>query len=127
MAGTRRRAIVRARGDSAERLAERHLVSNGLTLLSRNYRCRFGEVDLVMADRQTIAFVEVRLRAKGRFGGALQSVDERKQGRLIQAASAYLGEHPEHEDAPVRFDVVALDGQPGGKIGIKWLRDAFRP
>ncbi len=109
----------RQQGDHAEAQAERWLRRQGLTTLARNYRCRRGEVDLIMRQGETLIFVEVRLRRHAGFGGALASVDARKQQRLILAAQHYLQRHS--WDGPCRFDVVGLDAQ-----GVAdWIQDAF--
>jgi len=113
MAGTQQR------GKDAENQASRYLQRHGMTLLSRNHRCRGGEIDLVMRDRDTLVFVEVRLRSHRAFGGALASVDRRKQQRLIIAAQHYLQQQP--WSGPCRFDVVGIDA--GGRCD--WIRDAF--
>lgn len=109
-----------ARGARAEELARAHLERAGLKLLTRNYRCPHGEIDLVMADGAAVVFVEVRFRASRAFGSAAESVDARKRARLIAAARHYLLAHP--GDRPCRFDVLATDGD----APIEWLRDAFR-
>ena len=92
--------------------------------VSRNYRCRRGEIDLVMRDVRTLVFVEVRRRRSRRFGGGLESVDQRKQARLTAAAEHYLATHRVSVDCPCRFDVVAIDGPPR-RTTIEWVRDAF--
>ncbi len=106
-------------GLDGERQAERFLRAQGLELVTRNYRCRHGEIDLVMQDGASLVFVEVRRRGRTDFGGAAASVDARKQRRLIATARHYLagrGEPP-----PCRFDVVAIEGDGAPQ----WLRDAF--
>lgn len=100
------------------------LVRRGLTLLARNYRCRRGEIDLVMRDADTLVFVEVRRRSSRAFGGALDSVDARKRARLVAAAEHFLMTRRIGDDRPCRFDVVAIDGRPP-HTAIEWLRDAF--
>ena len=111
-------------GRDAEDLAERFLVRHGLLPVSRNYRCRRGEIDLVMRDADTLVFVEVRRRTSRMFGGGLDSVDTRKRGRLVAAAEHYLMTHRIGDDHPCRFDVVAIDG-PGRRTTIEWVNDAF--
>jgi putative endonuclease len=108
-------------GAAAEALAERHLQRQGLQTLARNWRCRGGELDLVLRDGDTLVIAEVRKRSRSDFGDALDSVDARKRTRLIRAAQLYLAQHPQHADAPVRFDVVALDADDR----ITWLKAAF--
>ena len=110
-------------GDWAENLALEHLQSNGLKLVQRNYRCRGGELDLIMQDGKVLAFVEVRYRRSQRFGGAVASVDQRKQQRIALAASHYLQRHA--NQSVCRFDVVSVGGTVE-KPSIEWLKDAFR-
>ena len=93
-------------------------------LVSRNYRCRRGELDLVMRDADTLVFVEVRRRTSRAFGGGLDSVDARKQARLVAAAEYYLIANRVGDDQPCRFDVVAIDG-PSRRATIEWIRGAF--
>jgi putative endonuclease len=115
------------RGDDAERLAEDFLGKQGLKLVERNYRCRFGEVDLVMQHGATLVFVEVRLRKHGGrhggndFGGAAASITAGKQRRLIAAAQHYLAGRKELP--PCRFDAVLLNQL--SEEGIEWIQDAF--
>ena len=107
-------------GVQAEDLACTHLERAGLKLLARNYRCPQGEIDLVMDDRDTLVFVEVRYRRSNAFGTPAETVDRRKQARLQAAAEHYLLAH--HADRACRFDVVAVSGHDAR---IEWLRDAF--
>jgi len=107
-------------GEQAERLAATYLESKGLSLIESNYRCRRGEIDLVLRDRDTIVFAEVRLRQSSRFGGAAESVDRRKQARIVAAARHYLAGRGE---VACRFDVVLLDRLEPPRI--EWIRDAF--
>jgi putative endonuclease len=115
----------RAAGDAYEIAAERHAQAQGLQTLDRNVSCRFGEIDLVLRDRDVVVFAEVRYRDSQRFGGALASVDPRKQRRMIAAAQFYLQSRPALSRAPCRFDVFAIEGEIGAPQ-IQWIRDAFR-
>lgn len=112
----------RLAGTSGERRAEKLLRRRGLRLVDRNWHCRQGEVDLIMADGETLVFVEVRLRAPRGFADGAASVDTFKRRKLVQAASMYLADHPVWQEAACRFDVVSIDGDSGG---IDWIRDAF--
>jgi len=116
-------------GRRAEAQALAHLEARGLKLLERNFRCRGGEIDLVMLDGQTLVLVEVRSRASAAFGGAAASVGARKQRRLILAAKRLLLTRPAYRTLPARFDVVAFDAESaaaGSPVRIDWIRDAFR-
>ncbi|ARU30477.1 YraN family protein [Sulfuriferula sp. AH1] len=107
-----------SRGAAAEQMAADYLARQGLTLVERNFRCRLGEIDLIMRDGQTLVFVEVRQRASRQFGGAAASIDSRKQQKLVATAQLYLaklGKMP-----PCRFDAVLMQGQ-----SVQWIRDAF--
>ena len=111
-------------GDSAERIAETFLLGRGLALVARNYRCRFGEIDLVMRERDTLVFVEVRLRRslKGNdFGGPAASITPIKQARIVSTAQHYLSGMKQLP--PCRFDAVLLNSL--NVKDIEWLRNAF--
>ena len=121
-----RRTTKQVAGSHAEALARHHLERAGLTLITSNFRCRLGEVDLVMRDRDFLVFVEVRFRRSARFEAPALTVDGHKQRRIAQAAGMFLARHPSLADEPVRFDVVAINGAADGPAAIQWLRDAFR-
>ena len=110
------------RGRQAETLAWEYLQSRGLRLLQRNYRSRRGEIDLVLQDQDSLVFVEVRYRREARFGSAAESVDRRKQSKLIACAQHYMQAYPGMARQPCRFDVVSVDGSGDS---IEWIRDAF--
>ena len=78
------------RGESGESLAAAFLEGRGLRILSRNYRCRFGEIDLVAESGATLVFVEVRARRSDTFGGPAASITAAKRRRLVAAARHYL-------------------------------------
>jgi putative endonuclease len=107
-------------GDQAELIAAGYLQRKGLALIETRYRCRWGEIDLVLRDRDTLVFTEVRLRSSRGFGGAAYSVGPRKQARIIAAARHYLAGKKE---VPCRFDVVLLERLEPPRI--EWIRDAF--
>lgn len=105
-------------GQAAEDRALAYLEQQGLKLVARNFRCRGGEIDLIMQQGHALAFVEVRQRADARHGGAAASVTAAKQARLIVAAQVYL---QRYSDPPAcRFDVVAIDGAE-----LSWLKNAI--
>ena len=114
-------------GRRAEDLACRHLESLGLRLLERNYRCRAGEIDLVMLDGTTLALVEVRSRSTSDHGDAAATVGARKQQRFMRAARHLMLTRPDYRKLPARFDVVAIDAAAGGgPPDLRWIKDAFR-
>lgn len=111
-------------GRVAEQAALEHLLANGLRLIARNYRCRAGEIDLVMLDGKTLVLVEVRYRSSDRFGGALASITWRKQQRLARAAEHLLLKRADLRRYPARFDVVAISPVATG-TRMEWIRHAF--
>jgi putative endonuclease len=111
-------------GAWAEERALAYLQAHGLALLARNYRCRGGELDLVMEGSGMLVFVEVRHRASADFGTPEETVTASKQKRLLLAARTYLLCHPRHAARPMRFDVVSLQGKLS-EARIKWIRNAF--
>lgn len=111
-------------GDTYELRARRHLQKAGLAPVAHNYSTRFGELDLVMRDGDTLVFVEVRYRRSARFGGAAASVTPRKRERLIRAASGFLAAHPQYADADCRFDVVTFEGDDDA-ARCQWQQAAF--
>ncbi|MGQ9686594.1 MAG: YraN family protein [Thiobacillaceae bacterium] len=106
------------RGAEAEERAALHLQAQGLELLARNWRCRYGEIDLILRDGATLVFVEVRSRRRGDYGGAAESISAAKRARLERSAAAYLMQC-KHRGA-CRFDAVLVDGER-----LTWLRGAF--
>ncbi|HEX9206822.1 MAG TPA: YraN family protein [Steroidobacteraceae bacterium] len=118
-------------GRTAESRALHHLEQAGLRLLERNYRCRAGEIDLVMLDPTTgiLVLVEVRSRSRGEFGSAAATVGPAKQRRCWLAARHLLMTRRELRRLRARFDVVAIDPppEPGAEPSITWIRHAFAP
>jgi len=106
-------------GKDAENTAAQFLIKQQLRVITRNYLCRGGEIDLIMQEGQYLVFIEVRMRSHSQFGSALASVDWRKQARLIHTAQHYLLKHP--WPGPCRFDVIAVSQQ--GKC--EWIKNAF--
>lgn len=111
-------------GRQAEDQAKSFLEARGLRCLERNFRTRTGEIDLVMDDHGTLVFVEVRYRRTRRFGGALESVDHKKRGRLLATAQWYINAHGSR--APARFDVLAVEPDDDGGSRFTWVKDAIR-
>ena len=113
-------------GTAGEAFVAKYLRKKGYTLLASQWRCRFGELDLVAKDKRgTICFVEVKLRSEGAIGLPREFVDSRKQSRLRTAAQAYLSTH--EIDAPARFDVAEVyTDQEHSITRMEYLEDAFQ-
>ena len=112
-------------GDSAEGMACEFLEKQNLLLIARNYRCRAGELDLIMRDQDVWVFVEVRYRTSYTFGSAIESVNYAKQQRLIRAANYYLQSRRLAEKVSSRFDIVALQSSMNKSIKTEWIKNAF--
>lgn len=116
-------------GKAQESKAARYLASQGLKLLCRNYRSRHGEIDLIMADSNTLVFVEVRYRRSEQFGGAINSVTAAKQKRIRLTAAHYLQSHPRLQTSICRFDVIGLAPAPRAAVNTQlrfdWIKSAF--
>lgn len=107
-------------GEQSEQRAYEYLLGQGLEQVARNYRCRYGELDLIMRDRQCLVIVEVRYRHTDTYGSAVESITLRKQSRIIAAAHCYLAANP--QTVPVRFDVIAISGNNR----LDWIKNAFQ-
>ena len=113
-----------ARGNRGEAEVARFLRKQGYVLLASQWRCRFGELDLVAkARRGTICFVEVKLRGAGSIALPREFVDARKQERLRKTAAAYLSSHD--LDVPARFDVAEVYEEQDGTLRVQYLESAF--
>lgn len=112
-----------SRGREAELRARAFLEAQGLRFVAANYRCRLGELDLVMQQEQTLIVVEVKARSRSGFGGALASITLAKQEKIIAATLHFLQHHPQFAEAAIRFDVVTLEGSRFA--AMHWLPAAF--
>ena len=112
-------------GAEAEKLAQDFLQQKGLSLVECNYQVKGGEIDLIMRDDPHLVFIEVRYRKNDRFGSGAETVDYRKQSRIIKAATNYLMDKSGRATQPARFDVISItssESQPE----IEWIKDAFQ-
>ena len=114
-------------GAWGEALAAEYLRKKHYKLLAAGYRCRFGEIDLIAANRKYLVFVEVKLRRSGAFARPMEYVDRRKQDRLRITASMYLSQNPTALQA--RFDVIEIYAPEGAATAhpeINHMEDAFQ-
>lgn len=114
----------RDQGKHAEDLAKQYLLNRSLTYICSNYRCKYGEIDLIMQDNEHLIFVEVRLRNNPAFGSGADTVSPHKQRRLRNTAHTYLQTHFGNRFPPCRFDVVSmlLNDQ---QAHYEWIKNAF--
>lgn len=112
-------------GQAAEIIACNFLRKKGLLLLTRNYHCPFGEIDLIMQEGSCLVFVEVRYRRNHQYGHPLETVTRNKQRKISWAAEAYLSRQTKKQQClPCRFDVVTLSGSITAPT-LHWLPNAF--
>lgn len=114
-------------GPWGEALAAEYLRKKKYDLVACGYRCRFGEIDLIVKNKKYLAFVEVKLRKSARFASAMEYVDRRKQDRIRMTASLYLSQNP--TSLQPRFDVIEIyapEGMETAKPEIIHMEDAFQ-
>ena len=111
------------KGNAAEQLACCYLQKQGLTLITRNYRCRYGEIDLIMHDNATLVFIEVRYRKANNQVDAATSIDHFKQAKIIRSAQYYLHQH-QATNQLARIDVLLITEQSCQPI-IDWIPNAI--
>ncbi len=114
-------------GAWGEALAAEYLRKKRYKLQAAGYSCRFGEIDLIVADRKFLVFVEVKLRKSPDFARAMEYVDRRKQDRIRMTASMYLSENP--TSLQPRFDVIEIyapEGTATVRPEIYHMEDAFQ-
>lgn len=112
-------------GDKAENRALRFLIREGLTPVTRNFRTRGGEIDLIMLHGDCLTFIEVRYRKSSQFSRPALTVDNRKQNKILRTAALFLAQKKRYAGHIMRFDIVAIEG--GDEGSIEWIQDAFRP
>lgn len=112
-------------GERGEALAWNFLRKRGYKLLEKNFRTRFGEVDVIARKDGYFVFIEVKTRRDERFGTPAEAVDRRKRQRLTRVAQAYLQARG-LENRPARFDVLSVTWDGVGEAGLSLLEDAFQ-
>ncbi len=110
-------------GRKGEIAAQEFLKRRGYRILATNYRCRFGEIDIVSESDGTVVFVEVKTRSSDRFGQPAEAVTRSKRARLYRLAQEFLLRH-NLADVPVRFDVLSIN-RAGRNMEIEHLEGAF--
>ncbi len=122
------RTLAQRRGDAAEQAAVNYLRKEKLKIVDTNVSCRYGEIDIIAKDNQTLVFVEVRYRTQSRYGSGAESVSSQKQKKIIHSAMHYLQKKQLLNTVSCRFDVISVTLTPGDKVpayDIHWIPDAF--
>jgi putative endonuclease len=119
----RKKSTGNLNGIIAEKIALTFLTNKGLSELKTNYRSKYGEIDLIMNDIDTVVFIEVRYRSNTKFIDPIETIDKNKVQRIITTSQIYLQEFPEH-DKLYRFDIITLTGNIN-LPQINWVKNAF--
>jgi len=107
-------------GEKSEHQAYHYLLQQGLQLVEKNFSCKYGEIDLIMREANILVIVEVRFRKSNKYGGALESISQKKQSRIIATTQYYLSSHK--IDSLIRFDVITMSNDHD----INWIKNAFQ-
>lgn len=108
-----------ALGKNAENQARHFLQSQGLSFVAKNYKCRYGEIDLIMDDKSDLVFVEVRMRHSCLYGEAAETVDQTKLKKIINSSEHYIQMHYSDKNIPhSRVDLVAING-----TNLEWIHN----
>jgi putative endonuclease len=111
-------------GQLAEENARRMLESSGIEFVEKNYRSKFGEIDLIMREHETLIFVEVRYRKSSRFGSGAESITFNKRQRIMNTARQFLRER-HLSNTKCRFDVISASGPANEHMKLDWIESAF--
>ena len=112
-------------GNRAEDIARLYLTKNGLRCRARNFRCKTGEIDLILSDGESLVFVEVRYRKNSDLGSPLETVTRAKQAKLRRTAQHFLQQNFADQWPACRFDVVGITGNLTDSPSISWIQHAF--
>jgi putative endonuclease len=112
-------------GNKYERLAEQFLAKKQLKLVSKNFLCSLGEIDLIMLDKNTLVFIEVRFRKQKFFGHAAETVTPQKQQKIIRSAQIFLQKNPTFSHHSCRFDIIGIDQNQNETTTVNWIQNAF--
>ena len=113
------------KGQQGEVLAYEYLIEQGLRLISKNYHCRYGEIDLIMQQDDIIVFIEVRSRKVDNLVDSAASINWKKQQKLQRSAENYLQTKKVDPSIPARFDVIAITHKQNETSQIDWIQNAF--
>jgi putative endonuclease len=113
------------KGIAAENVARRYLEDKGLTLVATNFRCKLGEIDLIMNHHTTLVFVEVRYRNNKTYGSGLDSINHKKQKKIVRAAQYYLQQGYGNRLPCCRFDAIDVKGDLSDSPQCEWISNAF--
>lgn len=114
----------RAKGAKVETLACKFLKTQGLKIIERNFTQKTGEIDIIALEKNMLVFIEVRFRQNQNFGQGYETVDYRKQQKIINTADLYLSRKKQFQNHTCRFDIISASTY-NGELQFKWLKQAF--
>ena len=120
-----KRITRRQSGKRAEDLAVNFLKQNKIKIITRNFYSRFGEIDLIGLDKETLIFVEVRFRKNEDYLSAIETIDDRKCKKIITTSEVYLNKRKKYQSYQCRYDVITITGEIDEPV-IKWIKSAFQ-
>ncbi len=112
-------------GKIAEDIAANYLVRQGLKLIDRNFRSRFGEIDLIGLEKEILVFIEVRYRNNESHLSVVETIDQRKCKKLVTTSKYFINKHRNYQSNQCRYDVIAITGELD-KPAIEWIKNAFQ-
>lgn len=112
-------------GNNYEDLACRYICENGAGIITRNFRCRSGEIDIIAMDNGCLIFAEVKYRAKSSYGHPEDAVNYRKQHTICRVSDYFRMKNGIYSDIPIRYDVITVESGTSGEARIRWLKNAF--
>jgi len=118
----------RAIGSVTENIALQHLKENGLSLVTKNFNHKIGEIDLIMVDKDSLVFIEVRYRKNTNYGLPEETVNYKKQTKIKKTAMIFMSQNGQYKNVQPRFDVVAMTPNKSGSgdnMLINWIQNAF--
>lgn len=112
-------------GELSELKAQKYLKSQGLKLVSRNFLCKMGEIDLIAMDRDILVFIEVRFRKNVLYGSGADTITHAKRRKIIRTADYFLQRHRQFANCACRFDIISISLDWKGETEITWIKEAF--
>ena len=108
-----------------ESQAREYLERRGLKLVTENYQCRFGEIDLVMLEQEALCFIEVKYRKSLSFGGAISAIPPQKQRKIVKTALFFMAGNSKMARRAIRFDALIIQQGPAQESSVNWIQNAF--
>ena len=115
----------RKSGKRAEDIAANYLKKQNVKIISRNFHSRFGEIDLIGLEKETLVFIEVRYRKNKNYLSAIETIDRHKCKKIIITSEVYLNKRKKYQSYQCRFDVITITGEINEPV-IKWIKSAFQ-